>query len=221
MLEIVFDENAGCEFLGHKYKMVEVTALANWEWNDFRKMARKLVEENWQEQILLVNFTPQGEALNNFALALSVETYEEKSKLESMVFKVKHSGATMMSYKPYMALANSIRYARDLYRLSEDEYMADIKRLGYLGLRVQEDYLKKEVTVEWPGKENEKLFVARNKNQIMVLIGIIKTWAICKEEFGIRGIISKLGSFPSNAIEIEEAKNEDEIVEKIINYVRK
>lgn len=221
MLEIVFDENVGCEFLGHQYKMVEVTILPESGWNELRCLARKLVEENIQEQILLVNLGSRTEMLNDFALALGVEAYEEKGKLESVVFKVEHSGIAMMNYKPYMALANSIRYARDLYRLSEEEYVADIKRLGYLGLKVTEDYIKDEITIVWPGKDKEKILAARSKNQVMVLVGIIKTWAICKEKFAVKGILSKTGEFPDKAIEIKEAKDEDEIIEEIVNYVRK
>lgn len=214
MLEIVFDENASCEFLGQKCQTADVDIAAGCDWETYRKAAAQLVAAHTKERVVVINFSGSEKMMNYLALALGVETYEEQTELESVVFKVGDSQKALSDYKPFMALANSLRYARDLLRLPEAERRADIKRLGYLGLKVKEDYIKETITIDWPGKKPEKKMTAEGALAALVLVGVMKKQAICKDEQACRGIIGKV--FEKEADKIAEPKDENEMIEKII-----
>lgn len=219
MLEIAFDETAHCRFLGQKCQMVDLVISASADWQDYLETARKLIDDYANQAVVIVNLSVGDETMNYLALALSVETYEEQTCLESVVFKVKNSREAMNAYKPFMALANSLRYARDLLRLPQNERFADIKRLGYLGLQVKEDYIKESIEIDWPGISPTKRFAASGEKASLVLIGIIKCLAILKAKPAIKGFISKVEIDSCELI--SEPETEEEMVEKIIAYVRK
>lgn len=220
MLEIVFDETNDDKFLGEHGKLVHIdsTELKNWE--DYRRMAFDILKENAKERVVIVEKIDEAEICNNLALALSVEDYFEIGQIETVVFKVVDSMTAMAAYKPFMALANSLRYARDLYRLEDVEREADIKRLGYLGLSAKEDYIDKKIVLEWSGTGEVLELVANDKMSAISLVAILKTIAICKEKFKARGIIYKGQKAEEHAGEVVSS-DEDEMIEKIINYVRK
>lgn len=220
MLEIVFDETNNDKFLGEHGKLVHIDSVQLKSWKDYRRVAFDILRENANERVVIIEKMDEMEICNNLALALSVEDYFEIGKIETLVFKVMHSGVAMLSYKPFMALANSLRYARDLYRLEDAEWEADIKRLGYLGLSAKEDYINKKIVLEWPGAGEALELVANDKMSAIGLVAILKTIAICKEKFKARGVIYKSKSPPSQG-KIIGASCEDEMIEQIINYVRK
>lgn len=214
MLEIVFDENAGCEFLGQKCQTADLDIAADCDWQTYRRIAAQLITAYADQRVVVVNFPLSEKMMNCLALALGIEAYEEKTQLESVIFKVSDSKKALSDYKPFMALANSLRYARDLLRLSEAERRADIKRLGYLGLKVKEDYIKDTVTIDWLGKEPVKKIAADGGLAALVLVGVMKKQAICKDENAWRGVIGK--AFENGADKIAEPKDENEMIEKII-----
>lgn len=219
MLEIVFDENASCEFLGQKCQMIDLEIPVAANWRQYRQIAQQLINNYAKQMAVIINLPTEGEAMNNLALALSVEAYDEHTHLESVVFKVKDSRLAMAAYKPFMALANSLRYTRDLLKLSEEERRADIKRLGYLGLKVKEDYIKASIEIDWKGIKPVKKFAADGMLAALVLVGVIKKHAICKDEISLHGVIGT--DAEAGAEKISEPKDENEMIEKIIEYVRK
>ena len=156
MLEIVFDENKDGGFLGQSFPEVCVSLPPeDSPFEAYRKTAAEIADCYQNSRAVILTSVPEGWGMNMLALALAVETYEEKGLLESAVFKVAHSGKAMCAYKPYAALANSIRYVRDLMRLDENEMFADIKRLGYLGLKISEDYIEHKMNI--CGRDRERL----------------------------------------------------------------
>lgn len=216
MLEIVFDENASCEFLGQK--CVELTPVfpAVSDFSSYRKLAKTIVDEHPEQRALVIRPAAEGEQVNLLALALSVETYDEKTNLEDVVFKVKDCRAAIEAYKPFAALANSLRYVRDLLRLDENERVADIKRLGYLGLKIKEDYINNRLELDWAGSEPAMTLAARDMKSGLVLVGLMKTWAICKTKFAVHGIIGGEAAEDN----IPAPADENEMIEKIVELVR-
>lgn len=192
MLEIVFDENKDDGFLGQKFPEVCVRLPTEESpFNAYRKTAANIVRRYQDNRAVILTSVPEGRGMNMLALALAVENYEEKGLLESAVFRVAHSGKALCEYKPYAALANSIRYVRDLMRLDGNEMFADIKRLGYLGLKISEDYIEHKVNILWPGIGKPLKFEAKNKTEALIAVGVMKTWAICKAAFAAETVIFK------------------------------
>lgn len=212
MLEIVFDESPGNIFLGQKYKSVALSGFGD-DFAAYRKTAAALLSAHGHDMAVLIDFSGSPEERNLLALALSIETYAEKDTLESAVFKVSDSAEAMALYKPYMALANSLRYARDLYRMNEDEMYADIKRLGYLGLKIEEDYLKGEIKIVWGSDKGAENLRAEGKADAIIVTGFMKTTAICRYKSPITAVLIKNGTAAE--------KSEDEIINEIIMKVRK
>lgn len=212
MLEIVFEQCSDNCFLGHPCQSVKIDTGGD-DFGAYRKKAAEIVTAYGNETALLIDFSGTDEQRNRLALALDIETYEQNQRLESAIFKVKDSIQALRLYKPYMALANSLRYARDLYRLSEEEMYADIKRLGYLGLKIGEDYLKEEIQILWPGGSEERILTAMGKAEAVIAVGFVKTMAICKYPVTIKLIIfrNKQG----------RCLSEEQIINEIITKVGK
>lgn len=216
MLEIVFDENAGCGFLGQKCVEIMPILSEKPDFSSYRQTARQIIKEYTNRRVLIIRLEDEDERMNLLALALSVEAYEESTDLENAVFKVKDCRRAIDAYKPYMALANSLRYVRDLLRLDAGERIADIKRLGYLGLKIKEDYINNRLELDWPGTEPVRILTASEINSGLVLIGLMKTWAICKEKFAVHGVIGG----KKTEYEIPAPANEDELIERIVELAR-
>ncbi len=67
---------------------------------------------------------------------------EDYPNLERVIFKIKNADKVNDGFKKYAALANAVRYGRDLCNepanyLTPEVFAADIKRLEYLGLEVE------------------------------------------------------------------------------------
>lgn len=94
----------------------------------------------------------ESEIAQNLAFGLLLGTYrfdkyfttkkaDEYPSLERVTFKIKDAAAVTEAFKAKAALANAVRYGRDLCNepanyLTPEVFAADIKRLEYLGLEV-------------------------------------------------------------------------------------
>ncbi len=72
----------------------------------------------------------------------TIKKAEDYPRLEQVRFKLKNAAAAAAGFKKYAALANAVRYGRDLCnepanQLPPEVFAADIKRLEYLGLEVE------------------------------------------------------------------------------------
>ena len=95
----------------------------------------------------------EEEIAHNLALGLLLGSYrfdkyfttkkaEEYPNLERVVFKVRNPAEVNENFKNLAALANAVRYARDLCNepanyLTPEVFAADIERLKYLGLEIE------------------------------------------------------------------------------------
>lgn len=212
MLEIVFDENKTPAFLAQPCLLLEVEDSVLSSWQNMRFYARNLLKEYAQERVLKFH-TKQGNLFYFLALAFSIESYAEETNLETVVFEVDDSQKAFAEYRPFAALTNALRYMRDLLRMDEKEAYADIKRLGYLGLKIHEDYLKKQIVIQWQEGEFPQYFCATQKNAALLLIALFKFWAICKDEQARIGIIGE--NVLGNVI-LPNLSTEDEMIEYVI-----
>lgn len=212
MLEIVFDENKSSNFLGQSCRLIKVEDSFLSSWQNMRLYARNLLKEYAYERVLKFQ-TKQGNFLYFLVLAFSIESYAEETNLETVVFGVDDSRKAFAEYRPFAALTNALRYMRDLLRMGEKEAYSDIKRLGYLGLKIHEDYLKKQIVIQWRDEASPQYFCANQKNAAFVLIALFKFWAICKDEQVRIGIIGE--NVFGNVI-IPNLSTEDEMIEYVI-----
>ena len=122
---------------------------------DFKLTGGKIYRyiKNEQNAAVLLPKRLKKEAAYEMALGIELGSYsfdkyitkrESKDfpKLESVCFKVKGKVLSAKEYVPYAALANGVRYARDLTNepannLTPIMMAEDIKRLSYLGLEVE------------------------------------------------------------------------------------
>lgn len=213
MLEIVFDENKSSDFLGQSCRLIKVEDSFLSSWQNMRLYVRNLLKEQALERVLKLQ-TRQGNLLYFLALAFSIESYAEETNLETVVFEVDDSRQAFSEYRPFAALTNALRYMRDLLLMDEKEAYADIKRLGYLGLKVQEDYLNKQIVIQWQEGKSPQYFCATQKNAALLLIALFKFWAICKDEQQRIGIIGE--NVWGNVI-LPNLSTEDEMIEYVIN----
>lgn len=95
----------------------------------------------------------EEEIAHNLALGLLLGSYrfdkyfttkkaEEYPNLERVVFKVRNPAEVNENFKNLAALANAVRYARDLCNepanyLTPEVFAADVERLKYLGLEIE------------------------------------------------------------------------------------
>ena len=212
MLEIVFDENKTAAFLERPCLLIKVEDSFLSSWPKMRLYARNLLNEYPHEQVLKLQIK-QKDLLYFLALAFCVEGYAENTALETVVFEVENSRKAFEQYHPFAALTNAIRYMRDLLRMDENEAYADIKRLGYLGLKISEDYIKKQIIIQWKEAKSSQYFCDIKKNAAFLLIALFKFWAICKDERPRIGII---GEEVWGDVVLPNLLTEDEMIEYVI-----
>lgn len=213
MLEIGFDEKNTAAFLGQSCPLIDVDVKHVSDWKSCFALAKNYIADFPKERVLKFDLTDKNK-LNLLALAFSVAAYEEQTTLETVVFVCDNFLQTSSDYKPIAALTNALRYMRDLMRMDEKEAYADIKRLGYLGLKVNEDYLKKQIVVQWQESKTPQYFCATQKNAAFILIALFKFWAICKDPKPRVGII---GENVWGDVVLPNLSSEDEMIEYVIN----
>ena len=212
MLEIVFDENKDAAFLDQPCLLLKVEDSFLSSWQKMRGYACSLFDIYATERVLKIQMS-QHNLMYFLALAFCVEAYAEATDVETVVFVVGDSQKALSEYKPFAALTNALRYMRDLLRMDEKEAYADIKRLGYLGLKIHEDYLKKQIVIQWREEKSSQYFGAMQKNAAFLLIALFKFWAICKDERPRIGII---GENVWGDVILPNLATEDDMIEYVI-----
>lgn len=105
---------------------------------------------------------------------------EDYAILESVVFVNEKYSELQKLFENYAALANAIRFAKDLYNEPEglyqtEQYFFEIKRLEYLGLGFK-DCGNNLLRLVWKGNDTgrEQNIVAKNRRSAAVAAGVIK-----------------------------------------------
>ena len=101
-----------------------------------------------------------------------------------------------LKYEPYAALANAIRFARDLFNEPEslyqtEQYFFEIKRLEYLNLYFK-DLGDGLVMLEWKDENlsaEPLIFVAQNRKAAAVGAGLMKAIALQKMPLSMRAYL--------------------------------
>lgn len=212
MLEIVFDENKDAIFFEQPCPLLKIEDSFLSSWQKMRAYAQSVLDVYANEPVLKLQMS-QKNLMYFLALAFTVEAYAETSDVETLVFVVEDSQKVFDEFKPFAALNNALRYMRDLMRMEEKEAYADIKRLGYLGLKVQEDYIKKQIIIQWREEKSSQYFCATQKNATFLLIALFKFWAICKDKQARIGII---GEEVWGDVFLPNLLTEEEMIEYVI-----
>ena len=156
-----------------------------------------------------------AEQIYNFTFGLEMASYrfdkyhttlkpEDLPKLEKLIF-IGSGLSNLDEYKPYAALVNAVRYARDMINepanaLTPEIFAADIKRLEYLGLKVD---ILDEAQMKNEGF-NLALAVAQG-SQNRPQIAILQWLGNAKEKDIKLGLVGKGVTFDSGGISIKPA----------------
>ena len=161
---------------------------------------------NKQEDLCLEAVDFDDDVICRIALGAELEDYrfdkyaklapQDYPKLETITFKVRNPLEMRLKYEPYAALANAIRFARDLFNEPEslyqtEQYFFEIKRLEYLNLYFK-DLGDGLVMLEWK-EENSAVeplvFVAQNRKAAAVGAGLMKAVALQKLPLSMRAYL--------------------------------
>ena len=175
---------------------------------DAEEMGRALLRAytNKQEDICLNAEELDDDIICQIALGAELEDYrfdkyaklspQDYPKLETITFKVKNPLDIRLKYEPYAALANAIRFARDLFNEPEslyqtEQYFFEIKRLEYLNLYFK-DLGDGLVMLEWKDENlsaEPLIFVAQNRKAAAVGAGLMKAIALQKMPLSMRAYL--------------------------------
>lgn len=189
------------------------------EWRQFGAKAYQKIKQCSSIKIYMQNVLPQ--AFYDFSFGLELASYrfdkyrttlkpEDFPKLEKIIF-VGSGLSDLEDYKTYAGLANAVRYARDMINepanaLTPEIFATDIKRLEYLGLKVE---ILDEEQMRGEGF-NLALAVAQgsqNRPKVAVL-----QWLGNPNEKDIKlGLVGKGVTFDSGGISIKPAANMGEM----------
>lgn len=146
------------------------------------------------------------ETAHNLALGMEIGDYhfdkyqqkkdKEFAPLEMAVFQVENPAAVKEAYKPLAALANGIRYARDLVNeplecFDRTSLAMELKRLEYLGLEVDEK--NGLILMEWKGNRTKKdtlLLAGSDRKTSAVGAAICKIFALQKRMLNIKAVLN-------------------------------
>ena len=132
-------------------------------------------------------------------------------------------------FEEYTALANAIRFAKDLYNEPEgqyqtEQYFFEIKRLEYLGINFK-DCGDNLLRLGWRGsdKEQEKILVAQNRKASSVVAGIVKVAALQSMPINLLAYLKIENNlndlFVKNPIYIKDNINNETAVEQELRRV--
>ncbi len=147
-----------------------------------------------QEQLVIDAIAFTVETICKTALGITLADYrfdkyktmksEEYPKLEAIVFLTDKFGKAQKEFEDYAALANAVRFAKDLYnepngKYQTEQYFFEIKRLEYLGLGFK-DCSENFLRLAWKGNDNstEKIIVAQNRQKSAIAAGVMKVIAL-------------------------------------------
>lgn len=171
--------------------------------NQGRKLLRKYARR--QENLTLEAGGLSEEEVCDLALGAELEDYcfdkydnkpaSSYPRLESITLRVGNPLAMRLAYEPYAALANAVRFARNLFNEPEslyqtEQYFFEIKRLEYLGLYFK-DLGEGLVMLEWKGAEDAEpvVLVATDRKAAAVGAGVMKAAALQKLPGQIRAYL--------------------------------
>ena len=187
MVMIVFAAEA-------KGRSVSLPEVADGGW---REAGKKLAKKHLAQRTMALNTKGRGmktDEVLQLALGLELGTYlfdkyqpEPVEMLEQIVLAADNPENLKEMYKPYAALANAVRYARDIVNEPADKYddnevFCEIKRLEYLGL--QHTVLRRDMwSMSWEKDKQGKprFYYAEGRFACAVGAGVLKALALQKQ----------------------------------------
>ena len=210
---------------------------------DFEAYGRELWNKyaDNMEQLIIDTGNLNLKQICEVALGLVVADYqfdkyetkkvEDYSCLESVIFLNNDYVLLQKLFENYAALANAIRFAKDLYNEPEgqyqtEQYFFEIKRLEYLGLEFK-DCGNNLLRLAWKGsdKSKEQYIIAKNRKLAAVAAGVIKAVALQRLNINlvvylqIEGVINDL--LVKSPIYIEDDISDENMAEKELRRVYK
>lgn len=226
-------------FCDKKSKQAKAVRLAKYknlaQHDEWRSLGKKLVQDYAEESHLAVSGADEKYVMSlAFGVELgaySFDKYECKMpqdylQLETVEFVVEHPEELKRDYKAYAALANAVRYSRDLFNEPEDKFSTrdmslEIKRLEYLNLKFAELNIS-AVSLEWKNSpENKEIMIySPCRKNSAIAAGIAKAAALQHLPLNLKvflnlennhGLVNDL--LVENAIYINDEFNNDEEAE--------
>lgn len=212
MIEIVLDENNKNEFCGKEYKIIELRNENLDSWNEYKLLARELIEEHKKESAIIIKIQNENCSLNKLSLALFVESVKIPTNIEYVVFKVDNLAKARETYNPYIALTIAIKYALNLVEETPRIIYKNIAGLGYLGLDIENDYAANTISIQLANSHKEMIKIETdNAFDALAISSVLKALSLAKVGVSIE-LICKLNEKPC-------LQSKDAIVEKIITDI--
>lgn len=212
MIEIVLDENIGCEFCGKEYEIINIKEEIPDSWNSYKLLANSLIDKHKNEDAIMLNICNDKCSLNKLSLALFVESITNPTKVNYAIFKIKNLKSVRETYNPYIALTIAIKYALNLVCESPHIIYKNISGLGYLGLDIENNYAKNKMIMQLSNSNTKPIkLTTHNAFDALVASSILKALSLSKSQVSMEV-----------TVELNEAdctKNKDILVEKIIENV--
>lgn len=163
----------------------------------WRAAGKNLVKKHLRQKNLLVTLNDKPmktDEILQFALGLELGTYifdkyqsEPEEMLEQIVLLCNNPQNLKELYKPYAALANVVRYARDIVnepaeKYDDHEVFCEIKRLTYLGL--EHNLLRNGFReMSWNGEKTARplFYYAEGRFACAVGAAVLKVLALQKQ----------------------------------------
>lgn len=207
MIEIIFDRNSDDVFLNEK-RPVYVIEKQIKNWHEYRQQAKNILTEFKDCRIIIVRIVGENASINWLATALFAESCFVQSETEAVVFKTEDYEKTVSAYKPFVALSIGLKYAIRLYQENLNGMYKDIAGLSYLGLSIQEDYLRNKLIIKYENAGAVKKMCALTAEDALIVIGTVKSMILMGVNIPIEGEFD----MTANPCRIDINKVVDEIV---------
>ncbi len=203
MIEIALYSNRNDEFATHDYQTVSLEPFSANSFADFQQEAQRFIQKYHQNKVVVINKYPVNFNLNLFAVALSTESLRIENRINCVAIQVSDLEAATEAYKPYIALTFGQKYIHSLQEMAEQALFKDISSLGYLGLKVIQNYTDKSLTLSLKGVKELPNINATTFSDTLFAVSYIKTLALLKQDYSVTvdlRCFEKSASFDEDAV---------------------
>ena len=210
-MEIIFDENKETTFQGQIYPVFNLETNVSIDFNWLLQTAKTLANRYQDEENIIIVPSQENDCMMIFAALLSIVGRDNAPAPRQAIFKVADFRESMEKYRNFFAFTIAAVYTLRLMKMDTKEMYKDIESLSYLGMDINTDYIKNNITLHLPRDGKKYVFKAGNMENTIILTSFIKMLSLIKAEpqIDIKIILNKL---PENNI---KNKSEDAMLNKL------
>ena len=209
MLEFIFDRHNDNVFNKKVCPVYSMGNCRNYSFGDYENEALKLIENHHSDRIVIIHGNPLDFSINDFALALFIQSYHLDDTLDAIVFQVDDVSRAISEYTPIIALSIGIKYIIRLYAEEPKIIYKEIALLNYLDMTIKEDFINNKIIIERDGSGPEHTVHALTTDDALITIGLMKALSLAHVDKHIKADFLISDQKPQ--------QSESDIVHKIIS----